>query len=75
MQPWKTKVVCAGRYRPRQFEYHPKFEDVVVFGTLRGESHNVGLGLVYSMERERARDYLLCAKQWSASALLCICTV
>lgn len=37
MQPWKTEVVCAGRYRPRQFEYHPTFEDVVVFGTLRGE--------------------------------------
>eukprot|EP00903_Cladosiphon_okamuranus_P011781 g11074.t1 len=38
MQPWKTKVICAGRYRPRQFEYHPKFEDLVVFGTLRGEA-------------------------------------
>eukprot|EP00752_Nemacystus_decipiens_P012142 g10764.t1 len=38
MQPWQTKVICAGRYRPRQFEYHPKFEDVVVFGTLRGEA-------------------------------------
>ncbi|CAM9427135.1 unnamed protein product [Ectocarpus fasciculatus] len=38
MQPWKTKVICAGRYRPRQFEYHPLHEDVVVFGTLRGEA-------------------------------------
>ncbi|CAB1107021.1 unnamed protein product [Ectocarpus sp. CCAP 1310/34] len=38
MQPWKTKVVCAGRYRPRQFEYHPLQENVVVFGTLRGEA-------------------------------------
>lgn len=38
MQPWKTKVLCAGRYRPRQFEYHPLYEDVVVFGTLRGET-------------------------------------
>ncbi|CAM9662216.1 unnamed protein product [Scytosiphon promiscuus] len=38
MQSWKTKVICAGRYRPRQFEYHPLHEDVVVFGTLRGEA-------------------------------------
>lgn len=49
MQPWKTKVICAGRYRPRQFEYHPKFEDVVVFGTLRGEGE-VGLGLQYLVD-------------------------
>ncbi len=40
MQPWKTKVLCAGRYRPRQFEYHPRYEDVVVFGTLRGEGEH-----------------------------------
>lgn len=37
MQPWKTNVICAGKYRPRQFEYHPLHKDVVVFGTLRGE--------------------------------------
>ncbi|CAM9543459.1 unnamed protein product [Choristocarpus tenellus] len=35
MQPWKTTVVCAGKYRPRQFEYNPLQSDIVLFGTLK----------------------------------------
>lgn len=61
MQPWKTKVVCAGRYRPRQFEYHPKFEDVVVFGTLRGEGYyccTAGRSWSTQTERERAIEQI-----------------
>ncbi|CAM9810480.1 unnamed protein product [Chrysoparadoxa australica] len=43
MQAWKTSVLSVGRYRPRQFEYHPQQENVVVLGTLRGEAAVVDL--------------------------------
>ena len=40
MQPaWKSRVISPGgmHFRPRQFEYHPHREGVMVFGTLRGD--------------------------------------
>lgn len=35
-QPWQCEIVCPS-FRPRQFEYHPIHENVMVFGTLDGE--------------------------------------
>ena len=49
MQPaWGSRVLCPGRgFRPRQFEYHPQREGVMVFGTLRGDvvvtDHDTGV--------------------------------
>lgn len=34
--PWYTDVLCPW-FRPRQFEYHPVFENIMVVGTLKGE--------------------------------------
>ncbi|CAM9822911.1 unnamed protein product [Discosporangium mesarthrocarpum] len=59
MQPWKTKVICAGKYRPRQFEYHPQHEDVVLFGTLKGEAVVADVGknsVLSSISRGLAHD-------------------
>jgi len=58
MQPWKTKVLCAGRYRPRQFEYHPLYEDTVVFGTLRGEGEDAANSSCYCCHLSRVRKVL-----------------
>ncbi|KAG5186694.1 hypothetical protein JKP88DRAFT_309120, partial [Tribonema minus] len=38
MQDWAATIICPGQYRPRQFEYHPYRENVLVFGTLKGEA-------------------------------------
>jgi WD40 repeat protein len=36
MQRWDWNVVCP-RFSPRQFELHPTFPDIVLFGSVQGE--------------------------------------
>lgn len=39
MQDYNVKLLCpGGKWKPRQFEYHPTTQNVVLFGTLRGEA-------------------------------------
>lgn len=37
MFPWKYDVIHSARCVPRQFEYHPNYEDVVLFGGYNGD--------------------------------------
>jgi hypothetical protein len=37
MFPWKYDIIHSTRCVPRQFEYHPDYEDVVLFGGYNGD--------------------------------------
>jgi hypothetical protein len=38
MQDLTVSLLCPGRWKPRQFEFHPTAPGVTLFGTLKGEA-------------------------------------